>query len=406
MRTEREAPRSRRVLSDPARLLLCSADPSPPAGVEIDVRPGEVDWEALLRIALRERAAGPLWGYLHRTDLRLPEDFARRLKRAAAFERLRQMQLAERLEESVAALDEVGVTQILLKGAALILTCYADVTERPMGDIDLLVPPDQGAVARDALTGAGWRHDPRRYPEAHYDRHFHLPPLEDENRSGIELEIHTALLLPGHPFDLGPRRLRAGARPVTVGEATVLVPDPRDHLLYLCAHFAWGHALGRGGWRAFRDVAALSRTDAFEWQDVLESVRSARASPSAYWTLRLARELACIRVPAFVLEELRPAIPEAVLERLASHYALELLPEGQGCPSVRLRRALWIAGNEWAYGERTSTPPGDTARPWKLSGEFDSHLEGRASPERGVAKIRRHLRESQRWRSYLRRIVL
>lgn len=395
---------SRSVLSPEARLLLASADIASPRDPSRLLEP-DLDWRRLYRLIRRERAAGPVWRFLEPVRHQLAGGFSRRLKRAAAVEGLRQQQLLEKVEASVEALNAAGVTPLLLKGAALVLTCYDDVRQRPMADIDLLVRPDEAERAREALLDSGWDRDRETYPAEMYGRHYHQPPVEDAGGSGIELELHTGLLVPGHPFAFGPGDLWRRAREVGCGAGTALVPDRRDHLLYVCLHFAWGHTLGSAGWRTFRDVGVLTAAGAFPWQEFLESAGDARAEPAAYWTLRLARELARVEVPACVLDALSPKLPAALVGRLASHYALELFGDDGGCPSVRMGQLMWLAGNEWGYRQDGPRARKRAIRPWEYSGDFEPMQTGDGAADTGAAKLRRHLAEGGRWADYLRRVL-
>jgi len=398
----------RGVLSPEARLLLASADPgsqeSPGSAAALI---GEVrEWGKLYGLSLRERAAGPLWTLLEEHRDRLPEEFARSLEQAAAIERLRQMQLERRLEESIEALECVDITPMLLKGAALVQTCYGDVRERPMGDIDLLVGTDEAVRARDALVAADWTWDRERFPEEMYDRHYHLPPLEDGRGSGVGLELHTGLFVPGHPLGFGPDDLRSRAEAIDVEGHAALVPHPEDHLVYVSLHFAWSHALGSAGWRTFRDAGRLARSSGFRWDGFVRVAEDAGAGPSAYWTLRMGRELAGGDVPDEVLRSLRPAMPGAVLGQLARHYALDLFEPEASCPSLGIRKLLWLVGNRWGT-DWPGWPFGESsARPWDYSHDFRSLTDPGGKPDRGISSLRRHFGDRRRWAIYVRRVVL
>lgn len=399
-------PSTERALSPEARLLLATADPD---GVDEAIADGlrrSLEWGRLYGLALRERAAGPLWSRLAPFEDRLPERFARTLEQAAAVEGLRQQQLLRRLAESLHALRTSGVKPILLKGSALLQTRYTDPGQRPMTDIDLLVPEGEAERAREALLDAGWRWNRERFPEEMYDRHYHMPPLQDAGGSGIGLEIHTGLLLPGHPFPFGPTDLADGSRPVDVRAEPALVPGPGIHLLYVCLHFAWSHCLGGGGWRTFRDTAVLTRTREFDWDSFRRSAEEAGATAGAYWTLRLGRDLAGLDVPASVLDALRPPLPDGLLAWLGRHYALGLFPGEDSCPSVRLRQGLWLLGNGSGRGGVRSLVEHGGTRPWDFSDDFRRLVEEGGTEHNDKSLFTRHVRDVGRWRSYLRSVAL
>lgn len=74
----------------------------------------------------------------------------------------RTRHLLEVVPGVVETLAGQGIDSLLLKGAALVRTCYDDPALRPMGDVDLLVRPDQFDQALALLLARGWgEHQPR-----------------------------------------------------------------------------------------------------------------------------------------------------------------------------------------------------------------------------------------------------
>ena len=66
---------------------------------------------------------------------------------------------------AIDALQATGTEVLVLKGAALIGSVYEDPGARPMGDVDLAVPPPRVGEAVRALQGAGFTaagEDPER----------------------------------------------------------------------------------------------------------------------------------------------------------------------------------------------------------------------------------------------------
>ncbi len=390
-------------LSPETRLLL-AATPAEPDLDRLGTRlvPG-LRWDRVVDLLISERAAVPFWRRLRPLADRIEPGPRGRLERLAAATELRMRMLGKRLVESLDALEEAGIEAVVLKGGALAHTLYPDPGERSMSDLDLLVPPERAGAARRALTSAGWRQAEDRYPEENYRRHYHLPPLLDEGGSGVALEIHTGLLLPGHPFALEPGTVRGRARTASLDGRPLRVPHPVDHLVYLCLHFAWGHTLQSGAWRTARDAAVLAGAEAFSWEAFLDRVREAPAGPFAYWTLRLSGRLCGWPSPPAVREALRPPLPGPVLRRLDRHFAAQLFVTEPGCPSVRLQQGLWTLATRPAGGRAPGT------RPWSHIEDFlpPGDEESGAGPHRPgpFARIRDHLTHSDRWRAYLSRTL-
>ena len=81
-------------------------------------------------------------------------DRFRGIRRYFWFRNLKAMAFARRV---FAALDQIGVPFIVLKGAALIACYLADRSLRPMDDIDILVPEDRLADTTAVLTSMNLR---------------------------------------------------------------------------------------------------------------------------------------------------------------------------------------------------------------------------------------------------------
>ena len=83
------------------------------------------------------------------------------------FERnvVRNDRLAAQLAETVAAINDAGVTPILLKGAAMLATAARPHWgSKLMSDLDIMVLPDQIEATIDGLSALG------------YSTHFLTPP--------------------------------------------------------------------------------------------------------------------------------------------------------------------------------------------------------------------------------------
>lgn len=370
------------------RLLATGTGPRTP-------EPADTDWHGLLALALRERAVAPVWRGLGEPEVEaMPEGLADRFRTVARVAEFRQRELAARLEDSLRALAGIGVHPLLLKGAALAHDLYPAPEDRPMFDLDLLVPAERSAEAREALLRAGWRWRRDEFPDEMYRHHCHLPPLEDERGIGLALELHTDLFAQGHPFGLGAEELEKGGRAVRVGEAEARVPGAVPHLVYVCLHFVWSHMVSRGAWRAFRDMAVLSRAEGFSWPRFVAGARSARGGTCCFWALELARALGGVDVPDPVLEALDPGLPGPARRLLLRHLALELLGDRRRCPSLRLRRRMWSAAvRPRRSGHGASRPwshEGDFMRPEVGTDDAEDALAARAS--RGAERIARGLR--------------
>ena len=349
----------------PAESALIALATSGPAGQQAirDVVARPIQWDRLMRLAARERAVAALSEQLAKTPIRdaRPAELAN-LQRLALVSEFQRSSLHDRLVMLLALYAAHDIDVLLLKGAGLAYSAYARPTERPMGDLDLLVRPEVASHARDLALANGWarRHDVPE--ERSYTEHQHLSPLEDADGLQIGLELHTALFTHQAPFQLPPEQLWAGARRITIGGHPAYVPSPEDQLLHAAMHFAWSHEMTFGAFRTLRDVERILSASPVQWPVVVEKARAARGATCCYWTLRLARDLAGVHVPPEVLAALSPRLPERVLRALTRYFADHALPTPDLLlSSVSLSRALWTLGvRPRAQGHGTSRPWLDT----------------------------------------------
>jgi hypothetical protein len=322
-----------------------------------------IAWERLMILAARERAIIPLNEQLGRTPLpgARPEERAN-LQRLAMIAEFQLSSLHDRLVKLLALYGQHDIDALLLKGAGLAHSAYARPTERPMGDIDLLVRPEHASRAWELALANGWARRGDVPQERSYAEHQHLTPLEDADGLKIGLELHTALFTHQAPFRLPPDQLWASARRITVGGQSAWVPSPEDQLLHAALHFAWSHEMTFGAFRTLRDVERILERGPFDWQALVRTARGARGATCCYWTLRLARDLAGVDVPPDVLAALGPRLPARVLRSLTHYFAEHALPNPDLIlSSVSISRALWSLGvRPRAQGHGGSRPWLDT----------------------------------------------
>ena len=349
----------------PAESVLVALTNSGPAGQRAlrDVVGRPIQWDRLMVLAARERAIVGLSAQLTRTPIHgsAPAELAN-LQRLALVSEFQLTSLHDRLVTLLAIFAKHHLDVLLLKGAGLAHSAYAQPTERPMGDIDLLVRPEDATRAWDLALANGWARRRDVPEERSYADHQHLTPLEDADGLQIGLELHTALFTHQAPFKLPPERLWEHARRITIGGHPAYVASPEDQLLHAALHFAWSHEMTFGAFRTLRDVERILAASPIDWPTLVRTARAARGATCCYWTLRLARDLTGVDVPPEVLRELSPRLPERVLRALARYYAEHALPNPDLIvSSVSLSRALWTLGvRPRAQGHGPSRPWLDT----------------------------------------------
>jgi hypothetical protein len=348
------SPELSRLLLD---LAAASALPAPSTEA-----PRRLDWGRWWAL-VEEHQLAPLLG--RDPPGAAPRALRRALVRARAVAAHEAFARTAELHRLVVALSAVA-PPVLLKGAALAVTLHRDAADRPMSDVDLLLP-DRAAVDRAVTTLRGLGYQARPGPPGHH----HAPPMVHRAR-GLTVELHHDLVTPG----LGPsaiRSLLARSRPVA-GALRAL--DPADALLHHAAH-ALGDPVDAPLLRNLHEVAWLAWTlppgdraalpsRAAEWGPLPVAALDlaarlfgspallgpARAGPHAGWAMRRLRWTGPV--------DGRPA-PERWLRRLAVDHL------------ARVGRSRWplvgalAAGVGGALRTRLAAPTGLVAPPLEVA---------------------------------------
>lgn len=138
------------------------------------------------------------------------------------------------------ALRALGVTTMVLKGAAAIATFGGSWTRRRLGDVDVLVAPESLDAAVGSLVSRGWIPEGRVGPATVRTRmvtrrHGWGFVQPEPGAAPLALDLHWHALIES----LGDRadaRLWAGAVTVDLVGVETLAPAPTDLLFHLCAH--------------------------------------------------------------------------------------------------------------------------------------------------------------------------
>lgn len=236
------------------------------------------------------------------------------------------------------ALTAAGIRVLVLKGAALAWTVYETPALRPIGDVDILVQPDDVPKARAMLTDRGWlplrtvreadvmtRHalDYRKPPYGAIDLHWHL------HHECCWPDADAAIWRRALPFPGEPRGL--------------LMLCPADQLSQTCIHGVRWSPVHSAHWIA--DAAHIIRRSgaALDWSVVVEESRRRRMALQVREALRLVQDRARVEIPAPALRAL-DAEPTSWRDRAELHVKVRPVQSAGGvfllwCGWSRLKQA-------------------------------------------------------------------
>jgi hypothetical protein len=249
-----------------------------------------------------------------------PPDTRVRLRDVHLHSKLRAEAARARLATVLQALRAAGVPVIVLKGAMLAEAVYAAPELRPMGDIDLLVPPDRLEAARAALLELGYGSP----YAAVISGHHHLPRFR---RTGsLPIEIHWTPFPIEFTSDTRLEEMWSTARPVTVAGVEVLALSPEHLLHHLCLHAAYSHRLWIPLLHLHDLVAVAGRYPELDRKRVASLTREAGTARFVHASLMLARRAFPSRIPDLLPGDVPTATDRAVVELVWSSFVEESDP--------------------------------------------------------------------------------
>lgn len=207
-------------------------------------------------------------------------------------------------ERVLGVLHDAGVPVLLLKGLALLATTYRRPGLRPMGDIDLLIRPDDVERATEALARADCRRGAEFVRDDFFPRYYYETEWITQSQRPVRIDLHV------RPF----RPLRAActvpddalwddASRISVGESPAWIPEPERMLIHLCAHAAF-HGCERLIW--LYDIHRFVRqfADRLDWDKFVALTESWRLALPVRTAIRACAQTLGTSVPRDVEEAL------------------------------------------------------------------------------------------------------
>lgn len=217
------------------------------------------------------------------------------------------------LRETATAFDRLtadGIPFIVFKGGAQYAEGLAVTTRRIMGDVDILVRPEDTVRALDSLASDDWTATNGESFE--YLRQLANVRLSGNFKKGEhgEIDLHNS---PFHFARIQPALDEAmwrAASSVRLALRPILVPSPTDATLLLLAHSATSNS---GDWAI--DLATRIERQTIDWALLASMAHQRGLVPACLAGLRYARQELSLAVPQEALAALE-ALPVPIGERL------------------------------------------------------------------------------------------
>ena len=390
------------LLSPSARVLAASSQPDCGVAVAPALPWADVHWPTLVALTSFERAESQVFTLLRAAPVgSVPDDVQHAVQQLYRVALFRSAELADAAGAACDALTAARVPALWLKGAALAMQSSAEFASRNMGDLDVLVAPDHLVAARAALRGAGFTDGP---VDGTYAQHHHEAPMHW--RSGIRLELHTALFPPKHPFtdESADIWLKRG-REVLWGTRAVRVLTDVWHVVHASTHWAWSHEGEVGTWQYLHDMHRLAGgwpPDSPNWGRVLGAAELIGASRPVGWATWTAERLGGLRLIDSIVDRLRDADSLRLLGLVEREWVLRAFHSPAASPSVKWSRFWWRRAMG-GLGDQRRAWPWAIGRVAALGAPVADETAQSAAPEGGgTRRVGERLRG---WRRHLGRVL-
>lgn len=163
------------------------------------------------------------------------------------------------LGQVVEALRRAGVSPLILTGAALAETVYANISLRPMADIDLLIHEDSIETAKDCLTSLGYSLQSNE--DLAFYRIIRFP---------VNLDIHYGIW---YMPEAALQHLWDASQPVSIAGTSARTLPADEALIYTAAHAVVHH--GALAATALEDINRICRfyQPALDWDNIVKKVK-------------------------------------------------------------------------------------------------------------------------------------
>ena len=320
----------------------------------------DIPWDYLLTTAQWEGVSGLLFSHLKSPLLinDVPQKVIKRLENIYLATDAQNRASLSKIESLSHRLGDAKLQVMAIQGLSIV-DIYAEPGLRPLGDVDLMVPPDSKGRFRKVLWEAGYTLPDFRYVDLY-------------TKGGLWIDIHTHILNLDRiksrkylfPEDL--TSLWERAVPFSEKYPLFLRPEPVDNFIALAAH-ALKHSYSRLIWLVDLHELLLK---GLSWRKLTARARFWRQDKVVLYALILMEGFFHLNVPLTVKDDLGAKRLNG-LEKHVIRLTIEGFFSGQTC------YALWLCNIKGLPNKirfvRESVFPGD-----KVMAQILSKRSGRA----------------------------
>lgn len=269
--------------------------------------PTNPDWMGLIGLANQTLTTPSLMPLINRCADRIPADVCLYVREIFERNLQRNDRLVAQLTEIIEAINNRGITAVLLKGAALLATAAPEQRgSKLMSDLDIMVSPQEVEETMNGLLSLGYSVD------------FETPPAMKKWYADLKRPSDVGMVdlhcqLPGPEFFYRPAGdARQYYKLIQVGQGSAYVPSATYHSLIMIVHDQFqdhDYWVGDIDLRHLLDLRYLSGSeDGIDW-DLLSSFAPDKLARNALETQLVALHfLLGVDVPAAMRARLIPRL--------------------------------------------------------------------------------------------------
>jgi hypothetical protein len=262
-------------------------------------------WSEVVNTSQNEGLSFLLYKSATKKNIDIPFSIKQSLKQEYIYNWVRNIRILEDLAVLLRAFES---PVIVLKGAALLSSVYEDFGLRMLGDVDILVKPEDVPKIDKALSQSGYQSD---HTLSFYRVTNYLNSLVyGKNGSPLLLHLHWHLInnaLPNYIYaeKINMDKLWKEAIPLKIRESDALCLAPHHQLLHLSEH-AMKHSYNTliHVW----DIHQMINhgKEKLDWEMICVEAEEFQLKGPLFYSLWLSKEYFGTRVPQGILEFLRP----------------------------------------------------------------------------------------------------